>query len=87
MSFGLNNASSTFMNVMTHVLHHHIEKFFVVYFDDILTYSKTQNKHLEHLQQVFCTLRDAKLYANLKRNTFMQERVLFLGFFISKTRT
>ena len=45
-------------------------KFVVVYFDDILVYSKTFDDHLEHVEQVLQTLRNAKLYANLEKCIF-----------------
>jgi hypothetical protein len=83
MPFGLSNAPSTFMRLMSHVLRKYIGLFVVVYFDDILVYSKTFDDHMKHIRVVFETLRDSKLYGKLTKCYFCKESVVFLGYIIS----
>jgi len=60
-----------------------MEKFLVVYFDDILIYSHSLEQHLDHLRQVCTILRKEKLYANPKKCAFLATQVHFLGFVVS----
>jgi len=67
MPFVLFNAPATFVRLMNHVRQPFMGKFLLVYFDDILVYSKSQHDHVDHLGRLFCTLKEAKLFVNLKK--------------------
>ncbi|KAL4017179.1 hypothetical protein IC575_024855 [Cucumis melo] len=84
MPFGLTNAPSTFMRLMNHVLKEYIGKFVVVYFDDILVYSKGLNDNILHVKKILLKLKEEKLYANFKKCSFCLEQIHFLGFIVGK---
>jgi hypothetical protein len=83
MPFGLTNAPSTFMRLMNEVLRPFIGLIVVVYFDDILIYSKSMAEHLEHLSAIFDALRAAHLFANIEKCIFCTQRVSFLGYVVT----
>jgi hypothetical protein len=70
MSFGLTNAPAYFMNLMNKVFMKFLDKFVVVFIDDILVYSKTEEEHAEHLRLVLGTLREHQLMPSLANANF-----------------
>jgi hypothetical protein len=79
MSFGLTNAPAFFMYLMNSVFLLELDKFVVVFIDDILIYSKINEKHAQHLRIVLTRLREHKLYAKFSKCGFWIDRVKFLG--------
>jgi hypothetical protein len=83
MSFGLTNAPAYFMNLMNKVFMEYLDRFVVVFIDDILIYSKSDSDHEEHLRLVLQKLRDNQLYAKYSKCEFWIDEVPFLGHIIS----
>ena len=79
MSFGLTNAPAFFIYLMNSVFISELDKFVVVFIDDILIYSKNDEEHARHLRIVLTRLREHKLYAKFSKCEFWLDRVQFLG--------
>jgi hypothetical protein len=79
MSFGLTNAPTHFMYLMNLVFMPELDKFVVVFIDDILVYSKSEEEHAEHLRIVLTHLRDHQLYAKFSKCEFWLKEIQFLG--------
>jgi hypothetical protein len=79
MSFGLTNVPTYFMNLMNKVFMEELEKFVVVFIDDILVYSKSVEEHEQHLRVVLGKLRAHKLYSKFSNCEFWLEKISFLG--------
>jgi len=83
MPFEITNAPGVFMDLMNLIFAPYLDQFVVVFIDDILIYSKTKEEHAENLRIVLQTLRQEKLYAKLKKCSFLLDHVSFLGHIIS----
>ena len=83
MSFGLTNAPAAFMDLMNRVFRPFLDRFVIVFIDDILVYSRSDVKHKHHLRTVLQTLRENELYAKFSKCEFWLESVGFLGHVMS----
>jgi hypothetical protein len=79
VSFGLTNAPAYFMNMMNKVFMEELDRFVVVFIDDILVYSASAEEHEQHLRVVLEKLRQNQLYAKFSKCEFWLEEVAFLG--------
>ncbi|GBG70165.1 hypothetical protein CBR_g6296 [Chara braunii] len=83
MPFGLCNAPGTFQHAMNRIFHEYLDKFIVVYLDDILIFSRTVEDHAEHLKTVLGLLRQHQYKVNLDKCEFGRTKILYLGHEIS----
>ena len=84
LPFGLKNSPATFMCLMNNVLNKYLDKFVLVFIDDILVYSKSGEEHKEHLRIVLQTLKENQLYAKFSKCEFYKDKIQYLGHIISE---
>jgi hypothetical protein len=82
--FGLSNAPVVFMCLMNGIFREYLDKFVIVFLDDILIYSKSEEEHEKHLRMVLQVLREHQLYAKLSKCSFYQRKIHYLGHIISE---
>jgi hypothetical protein len=83
MPFGLCNAPSTFQNTMNALFQEHLRRFVIVFFDDILVYSKTLEDHITHLEAVFNCLLEHQFFLKQSKCTLAQPSISYLGHIVS----
>ena len=84
MPFGLCNAPATFQRIMNHLLREGLDKFVLVFLDDILIFSRTKEEHLQHIKAVLHRLRSEKFFGRLHKCEFFRTEVEYLGFDVGK---
>ena len=83
MPFRLTNVPAAFMDLMHRIFQPYLDQFVVVFVDDILIYSKSEEEHKDHLRVVLQVLRDHQLYAKFSKCEFLLTEVKFLGHVVS----
>ena len=86
MSFKLTNAPAIFMDLMNRVYKQYLDLFVIVFINDILIYSRSQEEHVNHLRIVLQTLQDCQLFAKFSKCEFWLQSVAFLGHIVSSER-
>ncbi|KAJ9544529.1 hypothetical protein OSB04_024236 [Centaurea solstitialis] len=84
MPFGLTNAPAVFMDLMNKVCQPYLDKFVIVFIDDILIYSRDEKEHEQHLRSILELLKTEKLYAKFSKCEFWIREVHFLGHVVNK---
>ena len=84
MSIGLINAPAAFMDLMNWVFRPFLDRFVILFIDDILIYSKSEEEHAMHLRMVFQTLKEHQMYVKFSKYEFWLDQVAFLGHVVSK---
>ena len=79
MPFELTNAPAMFCTLMNQLFHNYLNKFMVVYLDDIVVYSRTLKEHVKHLRTILTILWENSLYVKKEKYYFAQKEILFLG--------
>lgn len=79
MSFGLSNSPTNFMWTMNHVFRSHIRKFIIVYFDEIIIFSRNMEEHVKHLKVLLDILQAERLFSNLEKSELYKDKLIFLG--------
>ncbi|GKV48019.1 hypothetical protein SLEP1_g54860 [Rubroshorea leprosula] len=82
--FGLTNGPAAFMNLMNRIFHLYLDKFVIVFIDDILIFSPDEESHKKHLAIVLQILQEKKLYAKFDKCGFWLNQISFLGLIVSK---
>jgi hypothetical protein len=83
MPFGPTNAPSTFQSGMNHLFRKQLRKFLLVFFDDLLIYSRTWEEHLGHLEEILSIMAEQSLYAKESKCEFGMTKILYLGHVVS----
>jgi hypothetical protein len=84
MPFGLTNAPATFQSCMNHIFRDQLRKSVLVFFDDILIYSRSWKEHMRHLDEVLSIMEAQSLYAKDSKCEFGMTEMLYLGHIISE---